>query len=409
MRSGGRSVIAILLFVSLGWGQALEQGKRAFDAGNYAEAARLFEEAHRARPNCDLQLYIGMARWRLQQPDPAIIAFQAAVKCNPKLMLAHLALAEAYAERGNENEALSAYNQALALDSKESSALRGAASIYLRAKAPEKAVELLKVLVLSDPQAHADLGAAYFATGDHEKAAAEYHEALRHKPDSAGALLGLANIHLKKGEEAPAIAALQKVVRLAPKEFAPRYLLGSAYNRLGRYPEALSELQAALRLGANESEVYYHLARAYGGMGQTEERRAALAKFAALTRKTKEDTEAQRRALRLSEEAAGLVDGGRIVEAAAKMESARELRPSDDRILFRLAGLHYDLQRYDTARNYAEEAISLAPSQWLYHYLLGLIEARASNKERARSSLETARRLNPGAPEIQKALDEIGR
>jgi tetratricopeptide (TPR) repeat protein len=113
--------------------------------------------------------------------------------------------------------------------------------------------------------------------------------------------------------------------------------------------------------------------------------------------------------MRLVEEAAGLVETGRLQDAATRLEAARELRPADDAILFRLAGLYFDLARDDAARNYAEEAISLAPSQWLYHYLLGLIETRAGKTERARASLETALKLNPAAPEIRKALDVLKR
>ena len=89
------------------------------------------------------------------------------------------------------------------------------------------------------------------------------------------------------------------------------------------------------------------------------------------------------------------------------MEEARELRPSDDRLLFRLASLHYDLQRYDLAQSYAQEAISLAPSEWLYHYLAGLIAKGAGKWPQARTSLETAARLNASAAEVQNALGEV--
>jgi Flp pilus assembly protein TadD len=258
-----------------------------------------------------------------------------------------------------------------------------------------------------DPQAHAELGAAYFATGNYEGASPQFEEALRLKQDSPDALLGLANIHLKKGEENQAIALLQKVVRTAPKEAAPHFLLGTAYNRLGRYQDALAELQSAVRLGADGPDAYYHLARAYGGLGNAEERRAALAKFAELTRKGKEDTEGQRRAGRLVDEAGTMVEAGNLQAAVAALETARELRPSDDRILFRLAGLYYDLMRDAGARSYVEEAISLAPSQWLYHYLLGLIESRSGEKRLARASLETALKLNPNASEVSKALQDL--
>src|SRR5437867_9829353 len=96
--------------------QMLEQAKHAFDAGNYAAAAQLFEKAHQESPRCDIPFYLGLARYRLKQTAAALIAFQVAVQCDPKLVPAHLALGEAYTEKGNDGEALSAYLKALDLE-----------------------------------------------------------------------------------------------------------------------------------------------------------------------------------------------------------------------------------------------------------------------------------------------------
>jgi tetratricopeptide (TPR) repeat protein len=197
------------------------------------------------------------------------------------------------------------------------------------------------------------------------------------------------------------------VVLLSPKAFEPRFVLGSAYNRLGRFAEAAQELEAALRLGGNESEVYYHLARAYGGLGRTEERSAALAKFAELSRQAKADTEARRQALKLVDKAKSSVDSGDLPGALARMEQARDLRPQDDTILFRLASLNYDLAHYDKARDAIQEAIALAPSEWIYHLLLGLTEGRSGSLEAARKSLQMAVRLNPSAADAHNALGEV--
>ena len=363
-----------------GWGQtALQQGERAFEAGNYAEAARLFEAAHKQSPRCDILFFLGMAQYRMKQADSALISFQSAVQCDPKLTFAYLGLGEAYAERGNDDEALAAYAQVLKLEPKNRDALRGAGELYLRDKLFEKAVETIEALVKLDPanpKAHADLGAAYFGAGNQDAAEAQFQAALRINPNYPSAMLGLANIDLRKGQEDQAIAVLQKLVKLVPNAYEPHYLLGTAYNRHSRYQDAMAELEAALKLGGNESEIYYHLARAYGGLGRADDRRVALAKFAELTRKSKADATAQREAAKLVDQAKSLVDSGDFTTAALRLETAREMRPSDATILFRLGSLHYDLERYDLARDYAQEAVSLAPSEWLYHYLLGLVEKK---------------------------------
>jgi len=406
-----RNLLVLAGFTSLVWCQPLEQAKRAFDRGDYAAAARLFEQARLASPSCDILFYLGLAQYRLKQPDAALISFESAAQCDPRSTAAQLAIGEAYAERGNFSEALAAYSRVLSLDPKNREALQGAAGIHLRTKANAKAIELLETLVAEepkDPGAHADLAAAYAAVGDRVPAARQYQAALNLQPNHASALMGLGNLLLKDGEEDRAVELLQKAAKFASRAYEPRYLLGTAYNRLGRYREALDSLQAAVELGGgSESEVYYHLAKAHGGLGHQEKRAEALERFAALTRKVKEDAAAQRRALELIEEAKGQVEGGHLQTALARLEEARESRPADDALLFRLASVNYDLERNDQARSYAQEAIGLKPSEWLYHYLLGLIEKRSRRWSQARTSLETAARLNASAADVQNALGEL--
>ena len=403
-------LVALGSVACLAHGQIWKQAEQAFNGGRYAEAALLFRKDYEEHKRCQSLFGLGLSRYRLHQTDSALIAFQSSLQCDPKLTLAFIAIGEAYGERHNHKEALAAYLQALQLDPGNSSAIRGAAAIYLQQKLPQKAVELLELLVKltpGDPQAHADLGAGFLASGNQEDAEPQFQEALRLKPNNAAALLGLGNIYLRNGEAEQAIVTLRKTVQLEPNAFEPHFLLGSAYNRQGRYQEAVEELQTALRLGSEDSEVYYHLAHAYGHLGKTEDRSRALAKFAEITKRKKVNLEVQRGSSKLLEEARSLVDAGDLKAAASRLEQARELQPADEEVLFRLASVHYDLQKYASARSYAEEAVSLAPSVWLYHYLLGLIDMRTKRWQQARASLQIASQLNPSSAEVREALREI--
>jgi tetratricopeptide (TPR) repeat protein len=404
-------LLAAALLGLCAWGQILEQGKRAFEAGDYTKATRLFEKAYQESKRCEVLFFLGLARYRLSQVDAALIAFQSATQCDPKLIPAYLAIAEAYIEKQNDGEALAAFHKVLKLAPGNRDAMRGAASIYLRSQANEKAVPLLEKLAAldaMDPRTRIDLAAAYAATGDRDRAERTFRETLRLQPGQPSALMGLANLHLKKGEEEQAIGLLEKAIATAPVAFEPRFLMGSACNRLGRFQEAANALQNAIRMGGGESpEVHYQLARALGGLGKQEERRAALARFTELTRKSKQDTENQRMSFRLVDEARALVDAGNLAAAAAKMEEARELRPTDAQILFRLGGIQLDLRRYDVARNCAQEAISLAPSEWLNHFLLAQVELRSARWQEARASLEVAVKLKPDAAEVHNALGDV--
>ncbi len=94
-----------------------------------------------------------------------------------------------------------------------------------------------------------------------------------------------------------------------------------------------------------------------------------------------------------------LVAEGKLVEAIALLEQAVSLDPKNPQVLFRLAGLYYDTRQLDRARQNVLAAIDLVPSEYLYHYLFGLIEQDSGKPEAARTSFETAVRLNPSAAE----------
>src|SRR5262249_5152755 len=147
--------------------------------------------------------------------------------------------------------------------------------------------------------------------------------------------------------------------------------------------------------------------REWGGLGKAAERRAALARFSELAKKQNDDDELQRKAAAWIDEARVLLHAGDLEAAAARLELAREAKPGDATLLFRLAGLNFDLQRFDAAREYVQAAISISPATWLYHYLLGLVERSANRLTDARESLETAAKLQATEAPVFNALGEV--
>ncbi|MCU1330427.1 MAG: tetratricopeptide repeat protein [Bryobacterales bacterium] len=370
-------------------------------------ALALFQVA----PECGKSFAAGLEQYHNKDFRQALIAFRAAVQCDPTLVQAHLAIADIYAERGNGGEALAALLQALQIDPKNVLALRAASNLYLDSGLHIKALPLLEVLVTAtpnSPDAHADLAAVYAAGGNREGAEKEFRRALELQPDYFPALAGLGNLLARAGEDATALPLLRKATQLQPKAYQGHFLLGSALNRLGQFPEAQTELELASRLGGeSEPQVFYQLARAWGGLGKATERRAALARFSELTKKEKDSAELQRKAAALIDEARGFLEAGELAKAAERLELAREASPGDATLLFRLAGLNFDMQHYDVAREYASAAISISPSTWLYHYLLGLIEKSSNRLGDAKASLEIAAKLQPTEGPVFNALGEV--
>ena len=133
------------------------------------------------------------------------------MQCDPKLVQAHLAIADIYAERGNEGEALAALLQALQIEPKNVLALRAASNLYLKNGLHNKALPLLETLVRRTPKAadaHADLAAVYAASGNREGAEKEFRRALELQADYFPALAGLGNLLARAGDDAAAHAAV---------------------------------------------------------------------------------------------------------------------------------------------------------------------------------------------------------
>jgi superkiller protein 3 len=362
-------------------------------------------------PDCGKNFAAGLDEYKRKDLSKALIAFRAAVQCDPKMAPAYLAIADIYAERGNESEALAALLQALQIEPKNELALRAASNLYMKNDLHDKALPLLETLAAAIPRAadvRADLAAVYAASGDRKKAETEFRRSLELQADYFPALAGLGNLRLQAGDDATAIQLLRKAVQSQQQAYQGHFLLGSALNRVGQFEEARIELEQATKLGGgSEPQVLYQLARAWGGLGKTPERKAALAKFAELTKKEKDNAELQRRAAALIDEARVLLQAGDLENAAVRLESAREAKPGDATLLFRLAGLNFDLQRYDAAREYVQAAISISPSTWLYHYLLGLVERSTNHLADARASLETAAKLQSTEAPVFNALGEV--
>ena len=364
-----------------------------------------------AAPDCGKSLAAGLQEYQRKDLSKALIAFRTAVQCDPKLVQAYLAIADIYAERGNEGEALAALLQALEIEPKNVLALRAASHLYLRNDQHLKAAPLLETLAALTPKAadvHADLAAVYATKGDHKSAETEFRRALELQADYFPALAGLGNLLTRAGDDATAAPLLRKAVQSQPQAYEGHFLLGSALNRLGQFEEARTELEQASKLGGgNDPRVFYQLARAWGGLGKAPERRAALARFSELAKKQNDDDESQRKAAAWIDEARVLLHAGDLENAVARLELAREAKPGDATLLFRLAGLNFDLQRYDAAREYVQAAISISPTTWLYHYLLGLVERSANRLTDARASLETAAKLQSTEAPVFNALGEV--
>jgi tetratricopeptide (TPR) repeat protein len=400
------ALILVLLFAP-GENAIVTAGKRAFDRSSYEEAIRIWQSGD--PKDCALPFYIGLAEYRLKRVSAALVQFRTAVACDPNRLLPHIALAEATAASGDQIRALGHYEDALKIDPNSIEAVRGAAFLCVAKQLNDKAVSLLERLLRLAPRdaaARAQLGAVYAALGRMEAAETVLKAVLAQEPENRSALTGLANVYLKTGRAQSAMDLLEKS-SVSVGSFEPAFLLGSAYSSEGRYQEAVRAFQRAIQLDASQAEVYYQMAMALGKLNRTEERTQALQRFRELKEKGQKSSEDIRRAARLVDDAKPYVDRGDLVQALRLLQEAHSIQPESGDILFRLAGLQYDLRQYAAARSSVMEAIGRTSDEWNYYLLLGLIEKDVNRLTESRHALETALRLNPDSADINNHLGDL--
>ena len=125
------------------------------------------------------------------------------------------------------------------------------------------------------------LGTAYWELGEFDQATASLHHALQLNPKSQQAIFELANIAVRRHQDAEAIPLLKQYLAGQPDALAAHADLGRAYFHLKQYKDAEPELAKAAE--ADESgDIHYELSIALRKLGRAEEADEALKQSSAI-------------------------------------------------------------------------------------------------------------------------------
>jgi tetratricopeptide (TPR) repeat protein len=166
------------------------EGVAAYNAGDHAAAAKLFEATLAKQPNLpEVRVNLALAYFRLGRTTDAAAQLEqaAALGADPRVQFQ---LGGAYVELQQLDKAVAAFEAGLA-------------------KQPD----------LEDPvawESTVTLGAVYFAKGDNDRAAAQFERALAARPGAAAPLLGLAKVHSSRGDIPKALELFDQVVAKHP-------------------------------------------------------------------------------------------------------------------------------------------------------------------------------------------------
>ena len=239
------------------------------------------------------------------------------------------------------------------------------------------------------------LGDAWRNSGNSQKAAAAFEQAVKRNPNSVTALQSLAGALQASGDFSQSEEVLKRALILAPSDARVRYEYGMLKAHAGRMNEALQEVQKAVGLNPDLPEGYTNLANLLVRTGQAEAADAAL-------RRALDIDPYDAAAYNLSGRV--LAGKGEMPEALYDFAKATRLRPDYGPYLYDYALMLLHLNRYDEAQEPAEAAVRADPNLAEAHDLLGGLLARRAQLDQAASQYREAVRIRPDFSRAQLDL-----
>lgn len=135
----------------------------------------------------------------------------------------------------------------------------------------------------SDPDIHFRFG-AFLMLQQPERGMGELKKTLELATAHIPALVGLATIYLKNGDNANAREYARRAVQAGPDDFATHIVYGRVLLETDETTEAATQLEAAVRLAPESADAHYSLATAYSRLGRKDAAQREQEEFKRLRR-----------------------------------------------------------------------------------------------------------------------------
>src|SRR5574341_352198 len=248
--------------------------------GRWSDARKVYEQLAARKPqDVQAQLILGEYLIYTRQPEPALTAFQQAVKANEKSVPARNRLIDFYLDLGKLETAEPMIKAILAKHPNDLSGQYFEARLRLARGNPDEAIPALQRVTKEEPRfalAHRYLGLAFQTAGQLAQARRELIEAVKLAPLQVDSRVELAALHLAEGSVDLALEQAQAAVGLNPFHAGAAIVLGEVYLRKGDKARARNVHEALVKALPKEPLGHFQL----GVIDRAEKNKeAALAHF----------------------------------------------------------------------------------------------------------------------------------
>lgn len=318
-------VLCGILLVSLGlltWRQTAQ----------YHDLSALYTATLQKNPGCWMAYYnLGIVLSERGEADQAIDHYRQAIALRPDYAEAHYNLGRLLVEHGELTDAIAHYERAVAINP-------------------------------ADEEAQNNLGVTLFGIGRTDDAIAHYQRALEIRPDYAEASCNLANALIAKGDFDGAIVRYKACLAAIPDQEEAQYNLASALLRKGRTDEAIVEYQKVLQVHPESADAHANLGSAWLTRGRV---RDAMAEYTKALQISPENIAALSNLawLLATSSDSSLRNGSEAVRLAERADSASSRSETHPTVLRILAAAYAEAGQFAEAKETAQHALEAANIQ----------------------------------------------
>ena len=211
--------------------------------------------------------------------------YRATLARNPTCWLAHNNLGKMLVERGEVDEAIDHYQQAMEAEPRVAEPPNNLGLALLKKGRTEEAIDQYHRAIELDPQyavAYHNLGLLLAQLGQSDAALLQFQKTLDVDPDYAEAHMNIGLILAARGQLDDAIDRYRKALEIRPDLAMARINLGVALDRQGKIDDAIAQYRKVVEMAPTFAEAHFKLAFDLVGRGQVNEAMAHFRKAAEL-------------------------------------------------------------------------------------------------------------------------------